>query len=214
MELVELFQYSKKEELANGLTHLVGVFFGIYILISLLLSLPTNYSVVSAVSCLIYSLSLIALYSASTSYHFAKTTKLKSLFKKADHICIYYVIAGTYTPFLLVSIGGNFGTNFFYFIWALAFLGTIFKMQHSRKFKKLSLLMYLGMGWLALTIWETLVTFVPKQGVELIMIGGGFYTMGVVFYVMKKMPYHHMIWHLFVLIGSFCHYLAVKTIPF
>ncbi|MBT7609585.1 MAG: hemolysin III family protein [Bacteriovoracaceae bacterium] len=214
MKEVKLFQYSESEEIANVITHLFGIFFGIFVLFSLLFSLPNNYSNFAVASCLIYSLSLIALYSASTSYHFVKSDRLKVKLKKADHICIYYVIAGTYTPFLLVSIGGNFGTSFFLFIWILALLGTFFKLIHSRKFQKLSLIMYLAMGWLALTIWNPLVKSVSEEGVKLIIVGGLFYTFGVIFYSMKKMRYHHMIWHLFVLFGSIAHYFAIKTIVF
>jgi hemolysin III len=214
VEEEKLFQYSDREEIANGVTHFLGMIFGIFVFISLFQSLPEDYSGFSIISCFIYSFSLIALYSSSTMYHLIKNNRLKAIFKKADHICIYFVIAGTYTPFLLVSIGGEFGIQFFCFIWFLASLGTIFKLLQSSKFKKLSLLMYLGMGWLALLIWKPLVTSVSPEGVRLIILGGIFYTTGVIFYALKKLPYHHMIWHLFVLAGTICHYFAVKTIQF
>jgi hemolysin III len=212
MNQVKLFQYSRYEELANAITHLMGIIFGIYSLVSLLFSLPLNYSSTSLISYLIYSLSLILLYTSSTCYHFAKTEKFKALFKKADHICIYYLIAGTYTPFLLVSIGGGLGGRIFCFIWLLAMLGTIFKLNHSRKFQKLSVFMYLAMGWLVLSIWGPLSSSISVEGIRLILFGGLLYTSGVVFYIWKSLKYHHMIWHLFVLAGSVVHFLAVKTI--
>jgi hemolysin III len=214
MSEVKLFQYSKNEEIANTVTHFLGILFGFFCLSSLFFTLPKDSANVSFISSLIYSFSVIALYTASTGYHFVKRDSLKALFKKADHICIYYLIAGTYTPFLLVSIGGDLGTKYFYFIWSLALLGTIFKILHSRKFQKLSVLFYFGMGWLALLIWKPLISSVSNEGVHLIIYGGLFYTIGVIFYVMKKMPFHHMIWHLFVLFGSICHYFAIKTISF
>lgn len=212
MDKIQIFLYSKREETANWVSHFLGFLFGIYVLISLLLIVTMNYSPAHLASTLLYSLSLMALYLSSSAYHFSKIPERKVLYKKMDHICIYYLIAGSYTPYLLLGIGGELGHNFFYLVWGIAILGTIFKVFHVHKFEMLSTLSYLGMGWLVVLIWKPLVDSIPESALHLIMIGGAFYTLGVVFYKMKKLPYHHAIWHLFVLAGSVFHYLSVKII--
>ncbi len=207
-----VFQYSENEEIANWLSHGIGILFGIFVLISLMLNLPVGASFRIVASYIIYSVSLITLFSASTAYHFAKKEKYKIILKKMDHICIFFLIAGSYTPFLLVSIGGSFGTKFCIMIWAIALLGSLFKFFHIQKFKKASVLIYIGMGTLMFFVWDPMCASVSVKGREFILFGGFFYIFGTIFYVMKKLNYHHMIWHIFVLLGSFCHFRAVQTL--
>lgn len=212
MSKTKIQVYSDREELVNWITHGLGIIFGAYALIFYLTFLGPDSNLTTVFSCLIYALSLIGLYLCSTLYHFAKVQKAKKILKKLDHIFIYFLIAGTYTPFLNIAIGGDYGLKLTFAIWAVALGGTAFKLFHIGKYQKLSLFIYLAMGWLSGIIWTPLTQALPPLGIDLLLYGGFFYTFGTIFYVMKKVPYHHMIWHLFVLAGSVCHFFAIKTI--
>jgi hemolysin III len=161
------------------------------------------------VSCAVYGSTLICLYTASTLYHGIRSRRLKRVFKICDHSAIYLLIAGTYTPFLLVNLRGSWGWSLFAVIWGLAMAGILFKVWFVEYFSVFSTAVYLLMGWLALVAVKPMLLSVPHSGLLWLLAGGVLYTVGVVFYAWKKVPYNHAIWHGFVLAGSTCHYFAV-----
>ncbi len=161
------------------------------------------------VSFSVYGATLILLYLASTLYHSFQAPRVKQIFKKMDHSAIYLLIAGTYTPFLLVGIRGPLGWTLLGVIWGLAALGVSFKALFIHRFQKLSVLAYVLMGWLCVVALKPMTLNIATGGMILLAVGGVIYTLGVIFYAMTKVRYSHAIWHLFVLGGSICHYFAV-----
>lgn len=203
--------YSPKEELANALSHGLGILAGIGGMVYLF---TKHQEIDSSVfwSCLVFLLSVVTLYLASTLYHSVKSKKQKLLFKKLDHISIYLLIAGTFTPFCWGVLGHTaLGKNLLWAIWLIALAGIVFKVFYTGKLEKLSLASYLGMGWLGFVMFDELATVLNAQVVNLMLYGGLSYTTGVIFYVMKKLPFHHAIWHLFVLGGTGFHLYAILT---
>ena len=161
-------------------------------------------------SAAIYGTSLVLLYTASTLYHAAKAVSARPSLRLLDHIAIYLLIAGTYTPFCLLSLWGSLGLGLLSAIWALAGLGIVFKIVFGERFKVTWVLMYLGMGWLAVVALRELYLLLPSLGFWLVVAGGLFYTVGVLFFALgRTIPFMHTIWHVFVLAGSSCHYFAV-----
>ena len=161
------------------------------------------------ISSMVFGLSLILLYFASTLYHSAKDTARKRKLKVFDHACIYVLIAGSYTPFTLGPLRGPWGWSLFCIIWALALCGVVFKLRFTGRFKLVSTLIYVGMGWIAIFALTPLTKSLPKEAVQGMFAGGLCYTLGTVFYLVKKIPYHHGFWHLSVLAGSAFHYFTV-----
>lgn len=161
------------------------------------------------VSFSIYGATLIILYLASTLYHSFRNRRVKRIFKILDHSTIFLLIAGTYTPFLLVSLRGVWGWILFGIIWALAVSGIVFKALCIDRFRKLSVLIYILMGWLCLIAVRQMVVRIPLGGLIGLTAGGVLYTAGVVFYAWRKLKFSHAIWHLFVLGGSICHYFSI-----
>jgi len=161
------------------------------------------------VSCAIYGGTLVCLYAASTLYHGIPSARLKRALKIFDHCSIYLLIAGTYTPFLLVNLRGPWGWSLFGVIWGIALAGIFFKFWFVDHFQILSATVYLLMGWLAVIAVRPILQLVPTTGLAWLAAGGLFYTVGVFFFAWKRIPYNHVIWHVFVLGGSTCHYLAV-----
>ncbi len=168
------------------------------------------------VSFSVFGASLILLYLASTLYHSARHPRLRQAMKMLDHCAIFALIAGTYTPFLLVNMRGPVGWTLFGIIWGLAFTGIALKLVFGDRYKLTRVLIYLGMGWLILFASSTLVENLSQQALALTLAGGIVYTVGVVFYLMQRMPYNHAVWHLFVIGGSACHFYAVYygVLPF
>lgn len=209
--------YSKNEELANTLTHGLGVFLSIAALILLLsysvtntaVSYSINNDIMRIISFSVYGTSLLALFCASTFYHGITDERIKKIFKLLDHCAIYLLIAGTYTPLLLLSMKGTLGYTLMAIIWAIAIGGIIFKIKFGHKYKKISLATYLGMGFISFTILGELYKALPSNAVTLLAVGGLVYVLGVFFYVQKKIPFNHAIWHLFVLGGATCHFLMI-----
>jgi len=204
----------KKEEYYNILTHGFGALISVIGLLWLLvLNDQTNieYGLVSA---LCFGLSLVLLYSASTLYHYASysDSPFEKNYRLFDHICIYYLIAGSYTPFTLINMIDGNGILIFTVIWTCAFLGTIFKLVFKGKYEWLSLAIYLIMGWLILFDISGFITYSTKLTLGLIVIGGLSYTIGTYFYNKTSIAYNHTIWHIFVLLGSILHYIAVLDI--
>jgi len=209
MEKQHSNEYSIGEEIANGITHGTGILISTAGM-ALLIVFAALYGTAShIVSCVIFGTTLVLLYTASTLYHSFRKPRLKSIFKVIDHSCIYALIAGTYTPFMLVTVKGFLGWTIFAVIWALAALGIIFKIFFIHKFKILSTLAYILMGWLVIIAIKPLLQNLPGGGVALLVSGGLAYTVGTIFYAWKKLPYNHAIWHMFVLAGSICHLFAV-----
>ncbi|OQX37792.1 MAG: hemolysin III family protein [Oceanospirillales bacterium LUC14_002_19_P2] len=201
--------YSVAEEIANSLSHGLGMVFGIVALVLLVNEAVALDDTVRVTSFSIYGASMILLFLASTLYHAIPAPGAKRRLKLFDHCAIYLLIAGTYTPFLLVTLEGTFGTVLMAIVWSLAGLGLAFKLVFGHRYRKLSLLTYLGMGWLSLVAIGELVERLPAGGIWLLASGGLVYSLGVVFYVWKRLPFNHAIWHLFVLGGCVCHFLAI-----
>ena len=197
------------DEWANYLTHGLGIllsFIGCFFLI--LPSLESD-NPLKPVCFVIYGLSLVLLYSASTIYHALKHPKLKKIFRTIDHCAIYLLIAGSYTPFTMIPLKGAWGWFLFGTIWGLAALGITFKIFFIHRFKIFSTLVYIAMGWLVLVAIEPLMNSYPYEGILWLVSGGLFYTLGVIFFAMDKNKFYHAIWHLFVMGGSMCHYFAI-----
>jgi hemolysin III len=208
--------YTPEEEVANAWTHGIGILLGIVGTIALILntaSLATD----KVGSFLVFGLSIILLYSASTVYHLVKSKKRKLFYKKIDHIAIYFLIAGTFTPFCWVVLRNDaIGINVLIGVWLITLAGTIFKIFYTGKLEALSLISYLGMGWLGFTLFSKLSDLISPEAVHLLLYGGLCYTVGVIFYLMRKLKYHHAIWHVFVLCGTAFHFAAVYlyVLPF
>ncbi|HEV2221546.1 MAG TPA: hemolysin III family protein [Candidatus Acidoferrales bacterium] len=197
------------EELANSLTHGLGLILSIAGLATLLSLAVMRGSAWRIVGCAIYGSTLLCLYVASTLYHGVRSGRLKRILNICDHSAIYLLIAGTYTPFLLVNLRGGWGWSLFALIWGLAMAGILLKVWLVKHSSILSTALYLLMGWLVLIAVKPMLLTVPLSGLLWLLAGGVLYTVGVVFYAWKKLPYNHAIWHGFVLVGSACHYFAV-----
>jgi hemolysin III len=199
--------YSKKEEFWNIITHGAGIVLSIIGLILLLTFNEGN--TLDTLSIILYSATLLFLYSASTLYHLVSHDKWKFFFRKLDHIGIYFLIAGTYTPVALISLVNENGWTIFWTVWGIAFAGTILKIFFTGKYDKLSLLLYLAMGWLIIFDFKNLWEVQSALGIALLGLGGLFYSLGTIFYVVEKIPYNHAIWHVFVLAGSIFHFFFI-----
>jgi hemolysin III len=201
--------YSFREELFNSITHGAGVLLSIVALVLLIVFSSIYGNASHVVSCAIFGVTLILLYAASTLYHSAQKPQIKSVFKILDHSCIYLLIAGTYTPFLLVTLHGVLGWTMFAVIWFLALAGVLFKVFFVNRFKIISTIAYVLMGWIIIFAIKPLIDSLQSGGIVWLVAGGLAYTLGVIFYAWEKLPFNHAIWHLFVLAGSICHFFAV-----
>jgi hemolysin III len=200
---------SPQEEFANSITHGFGILFSI-IAISLLVTFSVlNGSTLDIVSCSLFGGSILLLYTFSTLYHATQQEKIKSWLRTFDHIGIYFLIAGTYTPFLLLAVGGTFGWIFFGIVWGLTAFGIVFKIFYTHRFPKASLILYLSMGWMGIFLIKPLLASLSTSTLLMIAAGGISYTLGTVFYVRQSMRYAHTIWHLFVLAGTILHFIAI-----
>ena len=201
--------YHYREELLNSITHGTGVLLSIAALALLIVFSSIYGDRGHVVSCTIFGITLILLYTASTLYHSFRKPKIKNVLKIIDHSCIYLLIAGTYTPFLLVSLRGILGWTMFAVIWFLAIIGVVFKIYFVHRFKIISTIAYLLMGWLVVFAIKPLFGSMPTGGIVFLFAGGLAYSLGVIFYVWKTLPFNHAIWHMFILAGSACHFFAV-----
>ncbi len=197
------------EELANSITHAFGLLLSIVALITLLTYFNNDEDPWKFISFCIYGSCLIALYLSSTIYHGLQNTKTKAIFKKIDHSAIYLLIAGTYTPVTLIALRESWAIYLLPIIWIMAIIGILVKIFTKRKNEKISLLFYLGMGWLAIIAIEPLFYTLPIKSFIWIFIGGASYTFGIVFYRWKHLRFHHTIWHIFVLCGSISHFISI-----
>jgi hemolysin III len=197
------------EEIANSITHGIGLLLSIAGFVVLLVFAILRGSMSHIIACSIYGATLICLYAASTLYHAVTSPRLKRALKIFDHASIYLLIAGTYTPFLLLNLRGAWGWSLFGVVWGLAFAGILFKFWFVDHFEFLSTAVYLAMGWLVIIAAKPVLTHVPTVTLLWVLAGGLLYSSGVIFYIWKRLPYSHVIWHLFVLAGSACHYVAI-----
>jgi hemolysin III len=201
--------YTIGEEIANSVTHGIGAGLSVAGL-TLLVALAAIYGDVwRVVSFSIYGSSLVLLYLASTLYHSIQHPKVKRVLRIFDHSAIYLLIAGTYTPFTLVSMRGPWGWTLFGIVWGLALMGIAFKTVFIGRYEKLATAAYVLMGWLVVAAFKEMLVTIPTGGVIWLVVGGVLYTLGVIFYAWQKLPYNHAIWHLFVLGGSICHFFAI-----
>ena len=201
--------YPPREELANRLTHGVGAILSVAGLVLMVLFSNRYGDAWHVVSTAIFGATLVLLYSSSTLYHSFRDEQRQRLMRKFDHAAIFLLIAGTYTPFVLVTLRGPWGWSLFGVVWGLALIGVVLKFWFAGRFRVVSTLIYLGMGWLVMVALKPLLAALPFDGLRLLVAGGLCYTGGSVFYLWKRLPYQHAIWHLFVLGGSACHWAAV-----
>lgn len=197
------------EEVMNAVTHGIGTLLAVAGLVLLTVLAYLHGSIWHIVSFSIYGTTLVLLYLASTLYHSFTNERVKRIFKILDHSAIYLLIAGTYTPFTLVPLHGVLGWTVFSLVWGLAIIGIVLKVFFTGRYKVVSTLCYLGMGWFIVFAIKPLLATVPALGMSWLFAGGLFYTLGSVFYLWKRLPYNHAIWHLFVLAGSISHFIAV-----
>ena len=198
--------YTPSEELANAVTHGVGAVLSVIALVAMIIRSGGPWKVL-AVS--VFGASLILLYTSSTLYHAFPWPRVKKVFQTFDHVTIYLLIAGSYTPFALVTFGGTMGWAIFGVIWTLALGGTLFELLSRGKKWKIALFFYLGMGWIALFFIKSLVELLPTWGMTLLVAGGLLYSLGTIFYAWKSLPFNHALWHLFVLGGSAAHFFCI-----
>lgn len=197
-----------KEERLNVFTHGIGALLGFIGLVLLLLknSQKTDWSLFSVV---VYGLSIIILFTASTLYHYVTKIRLKHSFRVVDHISIYLLIAGTYTPVLLITLEKSLGWPLFWTVWSIAAFGVVLKLFFTGRFNTFSTLLYLAMGWLIVFDFSKLSELMDPKGIYLLIAGGTSYTIGIVFFAINKIPYNHVIWHLFVLTGAIFHFFMI-----
>jgi len=202
-------RYSLAEEIAHATTHGVGLALAVAALVVLIVVASLRGDAWHVVSVSIYGSTLVLLYAASTLYHAITTPRAKETLRVLDHSAIYLLIAGTYTPFTLVNLRGGWGWALFGVVWGLATLGVVLEATAGGRIKSLSLVLYIGLGWLVAVAVKPLLESVAAGGLVLLLLGGVAYTGGVVFYGWRGLHFHHAVWHVFVLAGSVCHFFAV-----
>ena len=208
MSTSNLQSYDPHEEKINAISHALGAVLAAIASIFMLVKgsyLPLG----QFIGLCVYALSLILLFAASSLYHYAESPQRRGWYKKLDHTAIYYLIAGTYTPFLSIAIPTAKAQYLLIALWVIAGIGTLFKLIFIHRFQKISLIAYLAMGWLALLIMDDMQRFLSDQALTYLIIGGVAYTIGALFYALKRVRYTHAIWHVFVLIGAGSHFLAI-----
>lgn len=207
-------EYTMGEEIANSVTHGIGAALGVAALVVLVTFARIQGDAWKVVSFSIYGATLVLLYLASTFYHSFRSSRVKRLFRVFDHASIYLLIAGTYTPFALVNMRGGWGWTIFGLIWGLAVCGVVLKSLAFKKFRALSMVLYVAMGWLIIIALKPLLSALPSMGFVWLLLGGLFYTGGLIFFALNR-RYAHAVWHLFVLGGSICHFFCILfyTLP-
>jgi hemolysin III len=202
-------RYSFGDELASSVIHGVGIVLSIAGLATLVAFAALHGNALTVVACAVFGTSLVLLYTASTLYHSISVAAAKPTLRALDHIAIYVLIAGTYTPFTLIVLPGAWGWSLFMAVWMLALAGSVLELGLFKRYHKLAVLLYVGMGWIGMVAFEPLSKHLQTGGMLLLIGGGAAYTLGVPFYLWRRLPYHHALWHVFVLAGSVLHFLAV-----
>lgn len=201
--------YTLGEEIFSAVTHGIGAGLSVAALVTMVVRAASHGDAYAVVSAAIFGASLVILYTMSTLYHALTPKTAKKVFRIFDHATIFLLIAGTYTPYVLVTLRGVTGWVLFGILWGLAAVGIVFDSVMMDKFRKVEMLLYVGMGWCILFASGSLVESLARDGLILLLIGGVCYTVGIIFYAMKKVKYMHSIWHIFVLAGSIFHYFSV-----
>ncbi|MCL4127207.1 UNVERIFIED_CONTAM: hypothetical protein GTU68_033258 [Idotea baltica] len=209
MKEEHLTYYNATEEKLNVITHAIGLVLSIIALILLVIHANNHGTTRHIVSFSIFGASLILLYSASTFYHYSQNPELRKKLNILDHAAIYVLIAGTYTPFTLITLKGTLGWTIFGVTWGIAIAGVFFKLFYTGRFEKISTAAYVAMGWIIVFAIKPLLENLPINGLYWLMTGGVFYTVGAILYSIPKIKYNHTIFHVFVLLGSFSHFMAV-----
>lgn len=202
-------RYSLGEEIAHSTTHGIGAALSVVGLVLMLVRAVRAGDPWLIVGCAVFGASMILLYTSSTLYHALIPPRARRVFQVLDHAFIYLLIAGTYTPFLLGPLRGPWGWSLFGVVWGLALAGVVFKVFFTGRFRLVSTLLYLGLGWLCVIALKPMIATVPKEGLVWLFAGGLAYSGGTVFYMWKRLRYHHAVWHVFVLAGTACHFQAV-----
>ncbi len=201
--------FSLSEEIWHAITHGLGLLLSIIALVVLVSFASVGGDTLHIIVASIYGTSLLVMYGSSTFYHAVTHIKIKQLLQKFDHSAIYFLIAGTYTPVVLLSVGGFHGWSIFFFEWSIAFIGIYLKFRYPNRFETLSLVAYVVMGWTIVIVINTLKANIDPIGFWLIVAGGLSYTSGVIFYIKDHIDYYHAIWHIFVLVGSIFQFFAI-----
>ena len=207
-EPLSVVDYSASEERLNYLSHALGTVLSIIAGILLIIK-GAGLPALQWLGLWVYAFSMILLFAASTLYHLSTAADRRYFYKKLDHTAIYYLIAGTYTPFLAIAIATAKAQYLLIALWIIAIIGTVFKLILIHRFQKISLIAYLVMGWLAVLVIDDMREYLSPQTLTLLIIGGLAYTIGALFYALKSVRYTHAIWHIFVLIGAGSHFLAI-----
>ncbi|WP_114241300.1 hemolysin III family protein [Dyella sp. C9] len=202
-------RYAFGDELAACVIHGIGILLSIAGLATLVSYASLHGDTRAVVASAVFGSTLILCYTASTLYHSIPGAAAKRVLRTFDHIAIFLLIAGTYTPFTLVALSGAWGWGLFGTIWTLAIMGSALELGLLKRYRKLAVLMYVGMGWVGVVAFKPLSEHLQAGGMTLLLAGGAAYTLGVPFYLWRKLPYHHAVWHFFVLGGSVLHFLAV-----
>lgn len=201
--------YSAKEELANTITHGIAALLALVACILLVNKGLHSLNALQLTGLIVYGISMVILFLASTLYHSIQVEKTRTILKQLDHSAIYLLIAGTYTPFLMISLNNRPAYILLMVLWVLALVGIVFKIFFVHRFGKISLITYLLMGWLALFVIPDIYRALPRAGFDLLVAGGLCYTIGTLFYAAKRYPFTHAVWHLFVIGGAACHCIAI-----
>lgn len=202
-------RYAFAEEVVSSAIHGIGIVFSIIALTVLVAFASMHGDAWHVTSVAVFGTTLILLYTASTLYHGIPNEVAKPALRALDHIAIYLLIAGTYTPFTLISLRGAWGWSLFAVVWSLAILGIALELTSLKRLRAPAVALYIGMGWLALAAAGPLIQAVPSQGLWLLLCGGAAYTLGVPFYLWRSLPFSHAIWHGFVLLGSMLHFFSI-----
>ena len=202
-------EFSLTEEIWHAITHGVGLALSIAALTIMVAYSSQSGSTISVLASVLFGTTLIILYGSSTLYHAITHHELKKRFQQFDHASIYILIAGSYTHVTLVSLGNTLGYSIFAVVWGVSLIGIYLKFAYPGRFEKLSLVLYLLLGWLIVIAIKPLLDVMEPGGLWMLLIGGLFYTFGVIFYVWDSLPFNHAIWHLFVMAGSISHFLMV-----
>jgi len=204
--------FTKREEIANSITHGIGTVLSIAALVLLVVYASIYGNAWHVVSFTLFGSTMLLLYLFPTLLHSFPAGKAKNIFEIFDHSAIYFFIAGTYTPFLFVAVKGALGWTLFGIVWGLAIFGTVFKVFFVDRFLTLSTILYVVIGWLIIFAWKPLMAAVPTSGLVFLVIGGIIYSVGAIFYIWRGFKYHHAVWHLFVIAGSVMHFFAVMSL--
>ena len=210
MKIINKFPFG--EELANFISHAAGGVLAVAALVILIIRAVSLGNTLDIVSFTIFGAALVLMYTTSSIFHALKWNKAKEIFEILDHSVIYVLIASTYTPFLLIVVGGKEGITLLVIEWLICILGIVFKSFFVQKFVVFSTLLYIIMGWLVVFVWYDLLANISNLSLVFLILGGLFYTIGTLFYMWRLFKYHHLVWHIFVIFGSIAHFFSVYFI--